>query len=98
MREGCGRFKLKETSRSPLVLTSSTCSYQVLRGFWRNFCCDFPISMSNVHLTSAEVNGLPSCHLTSLRSLKVRVLPSPLHAQLSASSGRSVSKLFCAMC
>ncbi len=76
--------------------TSLTCSYQVLRGFCRNFCCDLPISMSKVHLTSAEVNGLPSCHFTPWRSLKVSVLLSLTQAQLSASSGMMLSILFCA--
>src|SRR6185312_6501293 len=94
--EGCGRFSLKEASKSPLVVISSTCSYQVLRGVCRNFCCDLPISMSKVHLTSAEVNGLPSCHLTPCRSLNVSVFLSALQAQLSASSGRMSSRLFCA--
>ena len=67
-----------------------------MRGFWRNFCCDLPISMSKVHLTSAEVNGLPSCHLTPCFSLKVSFLLSPLQAQLSARSGTIESTLFCA--
>jgi hypothetical protein len=51
-----------------------------------------------VHLTSAAVNGRPSCHLTPWRSLKVSAVPSSFQAQLSASSGRIVSKLFCAIC
>src|SRR3954463_16736938 len=87
---------LKEASYSPLVVTSSTSLYQVLRGFCRNFCCDLPISMSNVHLTSAEVNGLPSCHLTPCRSLNVSFFLSSLQAQLSARSGTMDSMLFCA--
>ena len=37
-----------------------------------------PFSMSQVHLTSAEVKGLPSCHMTPWRSLKVSWLPSSL--------------------
>src|SRR5437763_1926399 len=78
------------------VMTSTTSSYQDLRGFLRNFCWDFPISMSNVHLTSLDVNGLPSCHLTPCLSLKSSVLPSALQAQLSASSGTIDSRLFCA--
>ena len=34
-----------------------------------------------VHLTSAAVNGLPSCHLTPRRSGKVSSVPSSFHAQ-----------------
>ena len=40
-----------------------------------------------MHLTSLAVNGLPSCHLTPSRSLKVSVLPSSLQFQLVARSG-----------
>src|SRR3954464_9694261 len=76
-------------------MMSLTSSYQDFRGFWRNFCCDLPISMSKVHLTSADVNGLPSCHLTPWRSLKVSFLLSLLHAQPSARSGTIESTLFC---
>src|SRR5690242_14670221 len=32
---------------------------------------DLPVIRSQVHLTSAAMNGLPSCHLTPSRSLKV---------------------------
>src|SRR5664279_3648233 len=87
---------LNEASKSPDVVTSATSLYQDLRGFCRNFCCDLPINMSKVHLTSADVNGWPSCHLTPWRSLKVRVLLSALQAQLSARSGTIESMLFCA--
>src|ERR1700761_1738617 len=88
---------LKEASKSPLTLTSLTWSYQDLRGFCRNFCCDLPISISKVHLTSAEVNGLQSCPCTPRCSLKVRVLLSPLQAQLSARSGTISLMLFWAL-
>jgi len=48
-----------------------------LRGLSLDFSRDFPIKRSQVHLTSAAVNGLPSCHLMPWRSLKVSwVLPS----------------------
>ena len=53
--------------------------------------------MSKVHLTSAEVNGLPSCHLTPCFNLNVSFLPPSPQAQLSARSGTSVSVLFCAL-
>src|ERR1700730_701645 len=87
---------LNDASKSPLTLTSTTWSYQDLRGFLRNFCCDLPIRRSKVHLTSAAVKGLPSCHLTPCRNLKVSVFLSPLQAQLSARSGTIESRLFCA--
>src|SRR5438067_12405083 len=51
-----------------------------------------------VHLTSAAVNGLPSCHLTPSRSLKVSSFPSSLHDQLVARSGTIDSTRFCATC
>src|SRR4029077_14031837 len=55
-----------------------------------------PISRSQVHLSSAAVNGLPSCHLTPWRNGKVSSLPSSLHDQLVARSGMIESGLFCA--
>jgi len=66
--EGCGRLRWNVASKSPLTLTSVTFSYQSLRGFLRSLACDFPVSMSQVHLTSWLVKGLPSCHLTPCRS------------------------------
>src|SRR5665213_413791 len=95
--DGCGRDRCNVTSSSPLTVTSVTFAYQSLRGFLRNLSFDFSWIRSKVHLTSAEVNGLPSCHLTPCRSLKVSVFLSPLQAQLSARSGTMVSMLFCAM-
>src|SRR5882762_8960431 len=95
---GCGRERLNVTSKSPLGVTSVTLANQSLRGFLRNLFCDLPDSISNVHFTSALVNGLPSCHFTPSRSLKVSALPSPLHDQLVASSGTIVSIEFCALC
>src|SRR5450830_1891384 len=50
-------------------------------------------TFSRVHLTSAEVNGLPSCHFTPLRRWKVSVLLSLETSQLSASAGRSLKSL-----
>src|SRR5206468_7876930 len=72
--------------------------YQDLRGLTRSFSADLPVSRPQVHLTSAAVNGLPSCHLTPWRNLKLSSLPSSLQAQLSARSGTIVDRLFCAMC
>src|SRR6516164_2442884 len=48
----------------------------------RNLSLPVPIRRSHVHLTSAAVNGLPSCHLTPWRSGKVSSLPSSLHSHL----------------
>jgi len=53
----------------------------------RNFSLPLSSSRSQVHLTSAAVNGLPSCHLTPVRNLNVSSVPSSFHAQLVASSG-----------
>src|SRR3954447_17233425 len=95
---GCGRLRWNVAWKSPSVVTSANSAYQSLRGFLRNLFCDLPCSMSNVHFTSALVNGLPSCHFTPSRSLKVSALPSGLQDQLVASSGWIVSTLFCALC
>src|SRR4029077_12878556 len=86
------------TSSSPLVVTSSRLRYHALRGLRRNFSCVFPCRRSQVHLTSAAVNRLPSCHLTPCRSLKVSSLPSSLQVQLSARSGTIVSSVFFSLC
>ena len=51
-----------------------------------------------MHLTSAAVNGLPSCHLTPSRSLKVSAVWSSFHAQLVARSGTIDLSLFCGTC
>src|SRR5215469_10352133 len=68
------------------------------RGLTRSFCGDFSVDRSQVHLTSAAVNGLPSCHLTPSRSLKVSTVLSSVHVQLVPSSGTIVAILFCATC
>src|SRR5712691_6007619 len=70
--------------------------YQDFRGLRRSFSLDLPVSMSQVHLTSLAVNGLPSCHLTPWRSGKVSSVPSSLHDQLTAKSGTIDCRLFCA--
>src|SRR4029077_3991011 len=93
-----GRRRSKAASVSPMTAISLTLAYQSLRGFLRNFCSETPRSMSQVHFTSLAVNGLPSCHLTPSRSLKVSWVLSAFHAQLVASSGTMVSGLFCALC
>src|SRR5215472_8045663 len=77
------------------MLTSSRFLYQDLRGLRRSLLSDMPVSMSQVHLTSRAVNGLPSCHLTPWRSGKVSSVPSSLHDQLTARSGTIDCMLFC---
>ena len=49
--------------------------------------------MCQVHCTSFAVNGLPSCHFTPWRSLKVSFVLLSSHDQLSARSGTIVSML-----
>src|SRR5207244_8755701 len=96
MKEGCGRFRRKVTSKSPLTVTSSRFLYQDLRGLRRSLSADLPVSMSQVHLTSLAVKALPSCHLTPWRSGKVSSVPSSFQDQLVARSGTIDSMLFCA--
>jgi hypothetical protein len=48
--------------------------------------CFFRIS-SNVYFTSAEVKGVPSCHFTPSRSLKVTLRPSSDTVQDVARAG-----------
>src|SRR5689334_7353937 len=79
-------------------MTSSRLLYQDLRGLTRNFSIDLPVIRSQVHLTSAAVNGLPSCHFTPSRSLKVSSLPSSLHDQLEARSETIELRVFCGTC
>src|SRR5215468_6669760 len=64
----------------------------------RNLSLPVPINRSQVHLTSAAVKGLPSCHLTPWRSEKVSSLPSSAHSHLVARSGTIEERLFCATC
>src|SRR5580704_8297611 len=85
-------------SVTPLVTIATTLFHHDLRGFARSLSVDRPVSRSQVHLTSAEVKGWPSCHLTPSRNLKVSRVPSAFHDQLSARSGTIVSRLFCAIC
>src|SRR6185369_2211983 len=95
--EGCGRPSTKVTSKSPLAFTSLRLEYHSLRGFLRMIALSsgtWPASASQVHLTSADVNNLPSCHFTPWRSLKVSCVWSALYDQLSASSGTILSGLF----
>src|SRR6266851_333113 len=72
--------------------------YQDLRGLMRNFSLALPCSMSQVHLTSFAVNGLPSCHLTPWCNGKVSSVPSSFHDQPVARSGTIDSRLFCFTC
>src|ERR1700751_678585 len=79
-------------------MTSSRLRYQDLRGLTRNFSVVLPVTRSQVHLTSAAVNGLPSCHLTPSRSLKVSSFPSSLHDHLEARSGTIELRVVCGTC
>src|SRR6202030_1574863 len=81
--------------RSPSVVTSLRLIHQASRALTRSFSLDLPCTRSKVHFTSAAVKGLPSCHLTPSRNLKVSSVPSSLHDQLSARSGTIDCKLFC---
>src|SRR5215471_8593193 len=94
--EGCGRFRRKVTSYSPLVVTSSRLLYQVLRGLRRSFSVDLPVSKSQVHLTSLAVNSFPSYHLRPWRNGRVSSVPSSFHDQPVARSGTIDAMLFCA--
>src|SRR6266403_6262655 len=76
----------------------STLCHQPLRGLIRSLSSVLPCSRSKVHLTSLAVNGLPSCHLTPERNLKVSSVPSSFHAQLVARSGTIDCRLTCATC
>src|SRR3954468_11592622 len=76
------------------MLTSCNFVYQTRRGFLRKSCTSLlPISIRQVHCTSLAVNGLPSCHFTPCRSLKVSLVLVESQDQLSARSGITVSRL-----
>src|SRR5712691_9824583 len=92
--EGCGRPSTNVTSRSPFTVTALRLNHHGLRGLLRSFDSG-EISMSQVHFTSALVKGLPSCHFTPSRSLKVSSVPSAFHAHSVASSGTMWSGAFC---
>ena len=91
-------MRLKVASRSPFTVTLSTLAYQPLRKLTLKFSGAVPASRSIVHFTSAAVKGLPSCHVTPLRSAKLSFLPSSLHVHFSARSGTMSSRLFCRLC
>ena len=57
-----------------------------------------PSNSSQVHFTSADVKGFPSCHLTPCRSGNFSSVPSSFHDQLVARSGMIEDGLFCATC
>src|SRR3546814_1287748 len=90
---GCARFRWKVASIVPSAVTLSRLLYQAARGLLRSFLPSRPATRSQVHFTSAAVKGSPSCHLTPSRSLQVSFVRSSFHAQLSARSGRIVSRL-----
>src|SRR5438552_15743923 len=69
----------------------STLCHQPLRGLIRSLSSVLPCSRSKVHLTSLAVNGLPSCHLTPERNLKVS--SGLLLARLDRTGGRRSHRL-----
>src|SRR6516165_8048800 len=97
-KAGCDRSSRKVTSQSPFVVTSARFLYQDLRGLTRSLSVPLPRSRSQVHLTSAAVNGLPSCHLTPCLKGKLSWVPSSLHDQPIARSGTIDLGLFCLTC
>src|ERR671939_118251 len=80
------------------MVTSTRFPYQDARGLSRSFSAARPVSRSQVHLTSAAVKGLPSCHLTPLRKRKVSAVFASSHDHSVARSGRIVSLLDCGTC
>src|SRR5215831_16181299 len=98
MNDGCGRFSRKMTSWSFLTVTSSRFWYQALRGLRRSFSLDLPSNVSQVHLTSLAVKGLPSCHLTPSCSVKRNSVLEESHDHSVARSGTIELKLACATC
>src|SRR5437868_598357 len=95
---GCDRFRTKVTEPSPSATISSRLRYHALRGLRRSLSFALPSRRSQVHLTSLAVNGLPSCHLTPWRSLKVSPVLSSSHDHSLARSGTIVLMLVCAIC
>src|SRR6516225_3333317 len=80
---------------SPFVVTSSRLRYQALRGSRRNLSLVLPAIRSQVHFTSALVNGLPSCHLTPSRRRKASSVLSSSHDHSVARSGTIDRRLVC---
>src|SRR3954449_5234657 len=76
----------------------STLCHQPLRGLIRRLSAVLPCSRSKVHLTSLAVNGLPSCHLTPSRNLKLSLVYSSFHAHSLARSGTIVLRPVCGLC
>src|SRR5262249_19936783 len=68
------------------------------RGLTRSLSCATPVNRSQVHLTSAAVNGLPSCHLTLPRSLNVSVVCAASHDHSVARSGTTDFNPLCGTC
>src|SRR3972149_3760598 len=94
-REGWGRLRWKTTVWGSGASMLATLAYQSLRGLILSLACASLASrtMSKVYLTSLEVNGWPSCHLTFFRRKKTRFRELSCHDHFSASSGMIVSML-----
>ena len=67
------------------------------RGLLRSLLRARPVHRLNVHSTSLDVKGKPSCHVTFLRSLNVSSVLSSFQRQDSARSGMIDSGVFCAV-
>ena len=74
MSDGWGRLRRKITVCASGASMASTLAYHSLRGLSRSLAGASLASRttSKVYLTSAEDNGLPSCHFTFLRRKKTR--------------------------
>src|SRR5262249_38284625 len=93
--DGGGRFGRTPTGGASGASTASRLAYQSLRGLIRSLAgaSGASRSMSKVNLTSFDVNGLPSCHFTSLRRKNTRFRKLSCQDHFSARSGTIVSML-----
>ena len=95
--DGCGSCRWNVTSSGPFVVISRMLNHQALRGFFRILLSTLPVTMSQVHFTSALVNGLPSCHFTPSCRRNVSDRSSAPQVQDVPSSGMIRSPRFCGL-
>ena len=94
MKEGCGRFRLKVASLSPLTLTLSRFVYQDARGFLRKSSGSFPDQLvpSALHVLGGErfavvpLDALPELE----RELGLVRIPGPAFGQVGNDVGQLV--------
>ena len=98
MKAGWGRLRWNVASIGPFTVIFSRLVNQACLGLLRILPDSRPETASQVHFTSAEVKGLPSCHFTPLRRVKVSSVLRSFQRQPVASSGTIVSRLFCDWC